>query len=79
MHARNGTISKPCNSLNLYPAGRERSRTIIRPTSYPREVLVDTSGILAPPGEFSGPTSPQAVENGSTRKFRQPFQPPDLR
>ncbi len=76
-----GTLSKPCNALNLYTAAdrkREKSRIIVRPTSYPREVLIDTSGIFGFPGEFSEPTSPQGVENGCTIKSRSPFQPPDL-
>lgn len=76
-----GTLTKPCNALNVYTASdrkREKSRTIVRPTSYPREVLVDTSGIFGTPGEFSEPTSPQALENGSKFSTRSPFQPPDL-
>jgi hypothetical protein len=76
-----GTLSKPCNSLNVYSAAdrkREKSRVIVRPTSKPREILVDTSGIFGFPGEFSEPTTPQAVENGITIKSRSPFQPPDL-
>lgn len=76
-----GTLTRPCNALNVYTASdrkREKSRTIVRPTSYPREVLVDTCGIFGMPGEFSEPTSPQAVENGSKIKTRSPFQPPDL-
>jgi hypothetical protein len=76
-----GTLTKPCNSLNLYTAAdrkREKNRTIVRPTSYPREVLVDTSGIFGFPGEFSEPTSPQAVESGCKTQSRSPFYPPDL-
>jgi hypothetical protein len=67
--------------LNLYSAAdrkREKSRVIVRATSKPREILVDTSGIFGFPGEFSEPTSPEAIENGSTVKSRTPFQPPDL-
>lgn len=77
-----GTLTKACNSLNLYTAAdrkREKSRVIVRPTSYPREVLIDTCGIFGFPGEFSEPTSPQGLENGSTIKSRSPFCPPDLR
>ena len=77
-----GTISKPCNSLNLYSADerrREKARVIVRPTAKPREILVDTSGIFGFPGEFSEPTTPQTIENGSTMHSRSPFCPPDLR
>ena len=67
--------------MNVYTAAdrkREKSRVIVRPTSYPREILVDTCGIYGTPGEFSEPTSPQTIENSSTTKIRSPFQPPDL-
>ncbi|CAF3851589.1 unnamed protein product [Adineta steineri] len=76
-----GTLSKPCNVLNLTAADRkrEKSRVIVRPTSKPREILVDTSGIFSFPGEFSEPTSPQNIENGPTIKSRSPFQPPDIK
>ncbi|CAF4194114.1 unnamed protein product [Rotaria socialis] len=78
-----GTLSKACNSLNYYtsPAERQRekSRVIVRPTSKPREILVDTSGIFGFTGEFSEPTTPQIIENGYTIKIRSPFQPPDLK
>ncbi|CAF1551036.1 unnamed protein product, partial [Adineta steineri] len=75
------TLSKPCNVLNLTAADRkrEKSRVIVRPTSKPREILVDTSGIFSFPGEFSEPTSPQTIENGPTIKTRSPFQPPDIK
>ncbi|CAF2086064.1 unnamed protein product [Rotaria magnacalcarata] len=83
MHARNGTLSKACNSLNYYtsPAERQRekSRVIVRPTSKPREILVDTSGIFGFTSEFSEPTTPQIIENGFTIKVRSSFQPPDLK
>lgn len=82
LHFALGTLTKTSNALNLYTAAdrkREKSRVIVRPTSYPREVLIDTSGIFGFPGEFSEPTSPQAVENGCSFKSRSPFQPPDLR
>ncbi|CAF1075802.1 unnamed protein product [Adineta ricciae] len=75
-----GTLTKPCNALNLSAAERkrEKSRTIVRSTSKPREILVDTSGIFGFPGEFSEPTSPQAMESGPTMLSRSPFKPPDL-
>ncbi|UJR25945.1 hypothetical protein I4U23_007293 [Adineta vaga] len=74
------TLTKPCNALNLSVADRkrEKSRVIVRSTSKPREILVDTSGIFGFPGEFSEPTSPQAVENAATMLSRSPFKPPDL-
>ncbi|CAF4408325.1 unnamed protein product, partial [Rotaria magnacalcarata] len=78
-----GTLSKACNSLNYYtsPAERQRekSRVIVRPTSKPREILVDTSGIFGFTSEFSEPTTPQIIENGFTIKVRSSFQPPDLK
>lgn len=78
-----GTLSKACNSLNYYtsPAElqREKTRVIVRPTSKPREILVDTSGIFGFTSEFSEPTTPQITENGFTIKIRSPFQPPDLK
>ncbi|CAF2360422.1 unnamed protein product [Rotaria sp. Silwood2] len=76
-----GTSTKPCNSFNYYTAAdrqREKNRVIVRPTSKPREILVDTSGIFGCPGQFSEPTTPQIIENGSTTKTRSPFQPPDF-
>lgn len=77
-----GTALKPCNTLNLYTADerrREKARVIVRPTAKPREILVDTSGIFGFPGEFSEPTTPLTIENGSTNYSRSPFCPPDLR
>jgi hypothetical protein len=67
--------------LNIYSSAdrqREKSRVIVRPTSKPREVLIDTSGIFGFPGEFSEPTTPVAVENVYPTRSRTPFQPPDL-
>ncbi|CAF3336358.1 unnamed protein product [Rotaria sp. Silwood1] len=75
------TLSKPCNSLNYCTAAdrqREKNRVIVRQTSKPREILVDTSGIFGCTGQFSEPTTPQIIANGCTTKSRSPFQPPDL-
>lgn len=76
-----GALVQPCNAVSVYTAAerkRGKSRTIVRPTSYPREVLIDTCGIFGIPGEFSEPTSPQTIENGSQIPSRSPFCPPDL-
>jgi hypothetical protein len=76
-----GTASNPYNSLSLYSADerrRDKTRVIVRSTSKPREVLVDTSGIFSLAGEISEPTTPTAIGNGSTKFSRTPFRPPDL-
>ena len=71
----------PFTALNVYSAEdrrREKSRVIVRPTSKPREILVDTSGIFGFPGEFSEPSTPLGAMNGASSSSRMFFQPPDL-
>lgn len=78
-----GTLAKACNTLNQYSNAadrhREKTRVIVRPTSKPREILVDTSGIFTFSSEYSEPNTPQLADNGFSIKTRSPFLPPDLK
>jgi hypothetical protein len=71
------------NALSLVSADerrREKARVVVRPTSKPREVLVDTSGIFGNPGDFSEPTTPAVTDTHFSTQCRlPPFQPPDLK
>ncbi|CAF0851364.1 unnamed protein product [Didymodactylos carnosus] len=57
-----GTLNKTVNIWTSDDRKNEKNRIIIRPTSKPREVLVDTSGIFSG-ADFSEPTSPQPDTN----------------